>query len=827
MSYTLLIVESPAKCSKIENYLGPGYKCVASFGHLRELNSLEAIDIKNKFKPTFVESEGKLKQISKIRSLITKASEVLLASDDDREGEAIAWHICQLFSLPVKTTKRIIFHEITETALKNAVKNPTFINMDVVNAQIARQILDILVGYKLSPLLWKNIAKNTKTGLSAGRCQTPALRIVYDNQKEIDASPGSKVYTTVGYFTSKNLPFALNFNHEGEEAMTTFLEESVNHDHIYTCGKPRNTIKQPPVPFTTSGLQQMASNELHISPKETMQLCQKLYEAGHITYMRTDSMTYSEDFIKLASAFITSEYGKEYVNEKIEDLSLRSDANGNGNANANANGNGNADAKKSKKAKDDKNVQEAHEAIRPTNIKLKTLNAADDFTSKEIKMYLLIRRNTLESCMAPATYKGITAIVSSPVKEIDYRFPTEQVIFPGWKIVDGYDKLNNDYAYLQTLKPETKIDYKKITSRVTMKNIKSHYTEARLVQLLEQHGIGRPSTFSSLIDKIQERGYVKKDNVKGVTLNCLDFELEGEELSEIETSREFGNEKNKLVLQPLGMLVLEFLLKHFDSLFDYTYTKNMEDTLDLIAKGEKVWNELCQECLSQIEELSAKILPKTNNIDAGAAGAELVGEIRIDNEHTYMIAKYGPVIKCTIKDLTSRKDIISFKKLKPDIKIDINKLKKGEYKLSELVCENKLTGKMLGVYKDHEVILKNGKYGLYVEWGDLKKSIKMESMKLGKTEDEITLDDILSLLENTTDTKSGLIQSSSGLIQSSIVRVINDSLSIRSGKFGDYIFYKKSTMKQPKFLKLAGFEGNYKDGDLSVLKKWMKENYGV
>jgi DNA topoisomerase-1 len=813
MSYALLIVESPAKCSKIENYLGPGYKCVASFGHLRELNSLEAIDIKNNFKPTFVESEGKLKQISKIRSLITKASEVLLASDDDREGEAIAWHICQIFGLPVKTTKRIIFHEITETALKNAVKNPTLINMDVVNAQIARQILDILVGYKLSPLLWKNIAKNTKTGLSAGRCQTPALRIVYDNQKEIDASPGSKVYNTVGYFTSKNLPFALNFNHEGEEAMTAFLEESVNHDHIYTCGKPRNTTKQPPVPFTTSGIQQMASNEMHISPKETMQICQKLYEAGHITYMRTDSMTYSEDFIKLASTFITGEYGKEYVNEKIEDLSLR--------AHANANAKDETKSKKTKskkeKEKDEKKsqAQEAHEAIRPTNIKLKTLNAADDFTSKEIKLYLLIRRNTLESCMAPATYKGITAIISSPVKEIEYRFPTEQVIFPGWKIVDGYDKLNNDYAYLQTLKSENKIDYKKITSKVTMKNIKSHYTEARLVQLLEQNGIGRPSTFSSLIDKIQERGYVKKDNVKGVTINCVDFELEGEELSEIETNREFGNEKNKLVLQPLGMLVLEFLLKHFDSLFDYTYTKNMEDTLDLIAKGEKIWNELCQECLTQIEDLSANVLPKAKTSDE-----ELVGEIRIDNEHTYMIAKYGPVIKCTIKDTASRKDIISFKKLKPDIKIDINKLKNGEYQLSELVCENKLTGKMLGVYKDHEVILKNGKFGLYVEWGDLKKSIKMESMNLCKTEDEITLDDILSLLENNTDNKGGLIQSS-------IVRVINDSLSIRSGKFGDYIFYKKSTMKQPKFLKLAGFEGNYKDGDLTVLKKWMKENYGV
>jgi len=813
MSYILLIVESPAKCSKIENYLGTGYKCVASFGHLRELNSLEAIDIKNNFKPTFIESEGKLKQISKIRSLITNASEVLLASDDDREGEAIAWHICQIFGLPVKTTKRIIFHEITEAALKNAVKNPTFINMDVVNAQIARQILDILVGYKLSPLLWKNIAKNTKTGLSAGRCQTPALRIVYENQKEIDASPGSKVYNTVGYFTSKNLPFALNFNHESEESITTFLEQSVNHDHIYTCEKPRNTTKKPPIPFTTSGIQQMASNEMNISPKETMQICQKLYEAGHITYMRTDSTTYSHEFIKLASTFITSEYGKEYVNEKIEELSLRGDHN-------NANEIENKKTKSNKeKEKDGTKVQaqEAHEAIRPTNIKIKTLNTADDFTSKEIKMYLLIRRNTLESCMAPATYKGITAVVSSPVKETEYRFPTEQVIFPGWKIVDGYDKLNNDYAYLQSLKPDTKIEYKKIISKVTMKNIKSHYSEARLVQLLEQHGIGRPSTFSSLIDKIQERGYVKKDNVKGATINCIDFELEDEELSEIETKREFGNEKNKLILQPLGMLVLEFLLKHFDPLFDYTYTKNMEDTLDLIAKGDKIWNELCQDCLTQIEDLSAKILPKAKAAGAADAADELVGEIRIDNEHTYMIAKYGPVIKCTIKDTASRKDIISFKKLKPDIKIDINKLKNGEYQLSELVCENKLTGKMLGVYKDHEVILKNGKFGLYIEWGELKKSINFDK---SLDTDDITLKDIISLLDNNNNNKGGLIQSS-------IVRVINDNLSIRSGKFGDYIFYKKSTMKQPKFLKLAGFEGNYKDGDLTFVKKWIKENYGV
>ena len=284
MSYSLVIVESPAKCSKIENYLGSGYKCMASFGHLRTLNDLKCVDIHNNFKPTFNIAESKRQQINKLKKAISCASEVILASDDDREGEAIAWHICQMFNLPITTTKRIIFHEITKTALQKAITNTTTINMDVVYAQQARQILDLIVGYKLSPILWQKISYNTKAGLSAGRCQTPALRIVYDNQKQIDESPGKKVYQTTGKFTSKNIPFVLSHNHSNEDEMEQFLEDTVNHDHVYECGKKRNTTKQPPTPFTTSTLQQMSSNELRYSPKQTMQLCQTLYEGGYITY---------------------------------------------------------------------------------------------------------------------------------------------------------------------------------------------------------------------------------------------------------------------------------------------------------------------------------------------------------------------------------------------------------------------------------------------------------------------------------------------------------------------------------------------------------------
>ena len=756
MSYTLLIVESPAKCTKIETYLGPGYKCIASFGHIRELNGLESIDLKNNFKPTFTECESKINQITKIRSLITNAKEVLLASDDDREGEAIAWHICQVFGLPIKTTKRILFHEITETALKTAVNNPGTVNMHIVHAQIARQILDILVGYKLSPLLWKNIANNAKSGLSAGRCQTPALRIVYENQKEMDAAPGTKVYTTTGYFTSKNMSFVLNHNHTSEESMVEFLEKTVNHVHVYTCSEPRPTTKAAPTPFTTSALQQMASNELHVSPKETMQLCQSLYEAGYITYMRTDSMTYSADFIKQISGFITKEYGKDYVHEKIDTLSI--------------------------------NTKEAHEAIHPTDLRVKALDK--EFSVKEIKMYALIYRNTLESCMAAARYKSITARISSPDQEMAYTYPAEQVVFLGWKKVQG-DDVKSDYTYLQTLKNECKIDYKKIMAKVTMKDLKGHYSEARLVNLLEQHGIGRPSTYSSLIDKIQERGYVKKMHVEGVAVECTDFELTGEEMVEIEIKRQFGNEKNKLVLQPVGASVLEFLLNHFEPLFSYTFTKKMEDSLDLIAKGEKVWIELCRECLTDIDKAQQDAKAQQEQGEEPS-----VGEIRIDADHVYMIGKHGPVIKCTINKK------VSFKPVRLDI--DLATLKKGEYTLNDLIIESKLTGRMLGLYNDHEVILKNGKFGLYIEWGELKKAIK-----LNKKEEDIDLNDIIPHLDTT------------------IVRVITEDMSIRIGKFGDYIFYKKKTMKQPKFFKLTGFECNYKECPLPLLKKWIKENYYV
>jgi DNA topoisomerase-1 len=753
MPYTLLIVESPAKCKKIEEYLGNGYKCIASFGHITELNGLESIDISNNFSPHFRVDSTKNQQIEKIRKAITNSSEVLIATDDDREGEAIGWHICQQFKLNVNTTKRIIFNEITKTALQRAVQTPLTLNLDLVHAQQARQILDILVGYKISPILWKYIKLDSKQVLSAGRCQTPALKLIYDNQREIDNSPNKIVYNTTGYFTNKNIPFDLDYNYDNEETIGIFLEETVNHQHIFNLSEPKNTTKNPPLPFITSTIQQVASNEFKYSPKETMSICQKLYEGGFITYMRTDSKIYSKEFIEKSKEFIRDEYGEEYIHTNIDLLSET----------------GEVKISKKKKNEDKVKAQEAHEAIRPTDILRKSL--PDEMESKEKKIYKLIWTNTVESCMSPAIYKSITATISA-AENHNYKYSSEQAVFPGWKIVDGYELSNPTYVFLQTIKNNSRINYNRVISKVTMKETKHHYTEAKLVQLLEEKSIGRPSTFASIIDKIQARGYVKKENVTGKKLSCVDFELVGEEITEINTEREFGNEKGKLVIQPIGVVVCEFLIKYYDDLFKYEYTKYMEDILDNISKGNTVWYDLCRECLAQIENSTYQI----NLIEKISANQSHSNEANEANEAN--------------GDETIKK-------------------------------ESKFTSKKLGKYNNETLTLKRGKYGLYVVWGENKKSLS----GIDKEVSEITLNDVISFI-NRPVTNHYQIQGQT-TDNPNMVRYINNDMSIRKGKYGDYIFYKTKSMKMPKFLSLLKYKGDYKTDTLNSFNSWVKETYNI
>ena len=796
---TLVIVESPAKCKKIEEYLGPGYKCVASYGHLRNIISLKNIDIENNFNPTYtiIDETIKKKQIEFLRKEIKNADEVIISSDADREGEMIGFSIIELFKLPLNT-KRIVFNEITESAIQYAIKNPKKIDMNLVYAQQARQILDILVGFKISPILWKFIssAKGKDSALSAGRCQTPALRLIYDNENDIQTSVEKKVYNTVGYFTNLNLTFELNKQYESEDEMTCFLDANIDFSHIYTCSQPSKVYKQPPEAFTTSRIQQVASNELHYSPKETMRICQKLYEGGYITYMRTDSKTYSNEFLESVKNYIIKTYndGEKYINENLiimdndeEKEIIKSNK---------------KIRKKDKVDKGDKGrkdlfQQNAHEAIRPTNISLYELPETMDL--KERKMYKLIWTNTLESCMVPATFYSITANISS-IENTKFTFISELIDFPGWKIVSKkYDTENKEYYYLQKMNQNSLVSYKKICCKLTLKGTKQHYTEARLVQLLEEKGIGRPSTFSSLIDKIQERGYVKKQDIKGKEIICKDYELENNEIFEIETKREFGNEKNKLVMQPLGSIVIQFILKHFNELFNYTYTSSMEETLDKIAKGEKIWVELCDSCNKQIDFL----------IDGLKEESKF--EIKLDDNNTYIVGKYGPVIKC-VKEIDG-KEQIEFKSIRKEI--DIKEIENGDYKVDDLIDKKKniKSQYLLGQYNGNDVILRKGKFGLYISWGENTKTLK----ELGnRPMENITFDEVKKYLDEANN---------------NIIREITKNISIRKGPKGDYIFYKNTKMKKPNFFDIKSFtielSEDYKICDKNILKSWIENKYNL
>ena len=806
MSYILVIVESPAKCEKIEKFLGSGYKVIGSYGHITHLSNLDQIDIKNNYKPSFAIIETKKAQIEKMRKAIKGAKEVILATDDDREGEAIAWHIAQVFGLALET-KRIVFHEITERAIKHALANPRTLNLKLVYAQQARQILDLIVGFTITPLLWKYIVSNAKNALSAGRCQTPALRLVYDNYKEIKEAPGKLSFNSCGYFTSKNIQFTLNKNFECHNTMKDFLEQSKTFEHSLTKEKERELIKNPPCPFTTSGLQQAANNNMHISPKDTMMLAQKLYEGGYITYMRTDSKVYSEDFIEQGKLYISEKYRHEYIHPELFKLIQNKDNNGEIENDKEANTKSaktkstKTKSANTKSAKDENNAQEAHEAIRPTHINIEDIPASEEaFSAKHRKLYKLIWTNSLESMMAPAKYLQLVVNISAPY-DTHYKYCATENTFLGWKAVCGLEE-EKYYTYFKNMK-EDLINYKKITCKQTLKDLKSHYSEAHLVQILEKKGIGRPSTFSSLLEKIQERNYVTKQNVDGKKLETLDYTLIDNAIVEERGSKEFGNEKNKLVITQTGIFVIEFLIKYFSKLFDYDYTKSMEDELDNIAQGTKPYYELCDACYSFINELI-----KTNNLVSNtnsSIGQEKI-QIVIDAKHTYLIGKNGPTIKYTKEDGT-----LGFYGVKKDI--DITKLKAGHYKLDELIETSEENSKLLGSFQEQSVYLKKGKYGYFLECGDLRKSLN--TIKINVPIKEIKIEDAVTILSE---------RASEG---NSLVRKISNDLAIRKGKYGDYIFYKTEAMKKPQFLKLNDFNDDYISCSLEFLKSWIKEKYGL
>lgn len=786
MPTTLVIVESPAKCKKIESYLGPGYKVIASFGHLRNISGLDAINVNNNFETKYsvINEDLKLKQIEKIRSEIAKADDVIIATDDDREGEAIGWHICDLFGLSIINTKRIIFHEITEAAIQSAISHPKRINMNLVQAQQARQILDLLVGFTISPVLWKFVSKTHDTSLSAGRCQTPALRLVYENYLDIKQSPGKLVYNTFGYFTSLNLLFELNKQFENESTVKDFLEQSKTWNFIYSVTTPKKTIKKSPEPLTTSTLQQLASNELHMSPKETMKYAQQLYEGGFITYMRTDSKKYSQEFIDNIKQYIKTTHGEQYISQTIDNLIVGVKD----------------EPKKSTKTVIKKGIpppQEAHEAIRPVNINVSSTSLEDSLQSKAIKLYNIIWKRTIESCMPSAQYNYISAKIVAPL-ETEFVFKAEQPIFLGWQIIQKKDNETESkhYQFLQTLKQNVSINPKKIDSKFTMIELKSHYTEARLVQLLEEKGIGRPSTFASLVDKIQERKYVEKQNISGKEIECIDFSLTDNNISQLVSKREFGNEKNKLVIQPLGIIVIEFLLEQFDMFFNYDYTKNMEDDLDKIANGSFIWYKLCENCNNALTSVNKEFKKFS---------------VKIDENYTLIIGKHGPVVKYVDPKDAKKVTFLPVKK-----NLDIDSITEN-ITLDDIIETSITNQQAIGKYKGQDLFIKKGKYGIYAQWGKETKSLK-EGFGDSKM-DDIQYIDVIRYLD-----KDTVLDPTKPV---GLVRELNNNLSIRTGKYGDYIFYKKPRAKKAEFFKLNGFDSDYKKCDKILLLNWIKQKYNI
>jgi len=615
MTYIAVIVESPTKCKTIEQFLGVGYKCFASCGHLRTMNDLNCIDFIH-HSITFHVIPSKIRQISFLRKGIREASEVILALDDDREGESIAWHVCDLFQLPF-TTKRIKFHEITRSAITHAITNPTFIHMDLVNAQHTRQALDLLIGFKISPLLHRYI--KTKKTLSAGRCQSPALKLIYENQLECESTSGRVVYNTVGTFTSKRIEFVLNHSFSTPNEVEDFLTQSLTFEHVYSCSDIQTKYKPTPVPWNTSTLQQACSSKLSISPKSVMESCQLLYEAGYITYMRTDNTQYCNDFLYIMTDYISKHYGLEF-NKPIQENEIEINT-------------------------------AAHEAIRPIYIERETV----ELNHREQRMYTLIRNHTIETCMVPAKYNCIQAHVTTCTPYV-YKHCSEQMVFPGWQLVAGYTKASN-VSFLQLLK-QGPISFHTLHSKVSVLDLKSHYTEANLVHQLEKKRIGRPSTYAGIVDKLQERGYVKKTNVSGKSISCVEFKVDHCTIHKIDTMKEYGAERGKLIIEPLGRKVIQVLNQHFGPIFQYDYTKRMEDTLDLIAKGERGWEETCQSCLHEINQSIPSITP-TSEIVLSIPSTIVSNEVLlvISTEATLRQGKYGPYIYYKTKRMKKPKFI--------------------------------------------------------------------------------------------------------------------------------------------------------------------------
>jgi DNA topoisomerase-1 len=689
MAKNLVIVESPAKAKTIEKFLGKDYKVASSFGHIADLPTKElGVDTEGNFKPKYIVSKDKKDVVRKLKGFAKNAEMVWLASDEDREGEAIAWHLAEELNLKSDKTKRIVFHEITKSAILKAIDNPRDINYNLVNAQQARRVLDRLVGYELSPVLWRKV----KGGLSAGRVQSVAVRLIVEREREIQNFNAEASFRIDAEFTTedgKSFKAKIPKNFDTRKEAEEFLQQNLGSDFKVAELTTKPAKKSPAPPFTTSTLQQEAARKLYFSVSKTMTMAQRLYEAGHITYMRTDSVNLSEDARKGANEEILKAYGDKYA--------------------------------KSRQFKGKtKGAQEAHEAIRPTNFASHSVRADRD----EQRLYELIWKRAIASQMSEAQLERTNVKIDASKHNKQFTANGEVLKFDGFLKVylestDDDEDSEEQNGMLPALKENQPLNNKYITATERFTRPPYRYTEASLVKKLEELGIGRPSTYAPTISTIQNRNYIEKGAVDGTEREYLQFVLKGENIKENKLTETVGSDKGKLVPTAVGMVVTDFLVNHFSNILDYNFTAKVEQSFDDIAEGNEEWTHMMKEFY---EDFHPQVEDVAKNADREVGERILGRDPETGKPVSVRLGKFGPMVQIgSVEDDEKPK----FASLGPDQTLDSVTYEEA-MDLFQLPKE-------LGEYKDEKVEVNNGRFGPYVRFG--KKYVSLE-----KGEDPLNVD---------------------------------------------------------------------------------------
>lgn len=669
MAKNLVIVESPAKAKTIEGFLGKDFKVLSSFGHIRDLSHKDmGVDIPGGFTPNYEVSSDKKEVVKNLKKETKAADTVWLATDEDREGEAIAWHLAETLNLNNKETKRIVFHEITKTAITKAVENPREIDYNLVNAQQARRVLDRLVGFELSPVLWRKV----KQGLSAGRVQSVAVRLLVEREREITNFKSIVYYKVVAQFTNKQgkvFRAEVSSRLESLEEAQAFLQKCVDANFSVANLEKKPASKSPAAPFTTSTLQQEAARKLGFSVSQTMTVAQRLYEAGKITYMRTDSVNLSNDAMAAIKQEIVNEYGEAYSNPKT--YSTKS-----------------------------KGAQEAHEAIRPTYMHARKVS--DD--SGQQRLYDLIWKRAIASQMSNAKLERTTVTIDNSNHEKNFIAKGEVIVFDGFLKVylEGTDEEGEEEqeGMLPKLEVGENVAYKTISSRERFTKAPARFTEASLVKKLEELGIGRPSTYAPTISTVQRRGYVEKGDDEGTLRSYHFVELSNSVIETKVLQEKAGSKKGKLCPTDIGMVVNDFLVSNFDSILDYHFTANVEVEFDEIAAGEKAWNKMLQDFYG---DFHAKVEDVKENSER-AVGQRLLGVDSKTGLNLYVrIGRFGPMAQLGEGTEEERPKFASLRKGQSIESIT----------LEEAIDLFKLP-RQVGQFEDKVVTVAIGRFGPYV-----------------------------------------------------------------------------------------------------------------